>query len=248
AADSRALAGALTAAGDRAARGPDRRADDRTDRAVLHDFHRLVLRAGLTRRVLVACCDRALARRRRYARDARGRGLGHLRLRLLLLRGAVTARPVRDDQTRHEGSHHHHRHGDRRQFPWIHRMLPLRPYASALPRVDAASPDCVPLPARAALPRPGTTRAPSGDPASPPWRRRTVEESLRREMPRPCSASRAMRAVRTRPGGGRSGHLRTRLRGQRKSSTRARPPGLFTRVVNRRLIGHRRPSITPIWV
>src|SRR6266403_1552856 len=47
-------------------------------------------------------------------------------------------------------------------------MLPLCPYASALPRVDAASLECVPLPARAALPRPGTTRAPSGDPASPP--------------------------------------------------------------------------------
>src|SRR5438105_4135068 len=27
------------------------------------------------------------------------------------------------------------------------------------------------------------------------------------------------------PGGGRSGHLRTRLRGRRNSSTRARPPG-----------------------
>src|SRR5438105_6312774 len=122
AADGRALAGALTASGDRAARGPNRRADDRADRAVLHDFHRLVLRAGLARRVLVARRDRALARRRRHARGARGRGLRHLLRRLLLLRGAVTGRPVRDDQARHEGSRHHHPHGDRRQFPWIHRL------------------------------------------------------------------------------------------------------------------------------
>src|SRR5881296_3686665 len=135
--DGRALAGALAAAGDRAARGTDRRADNRPDRAVLDDFHRLVLRAGLARRVLVARVDRALARRGGSARHPRGGRLLHLLLRLLLLRGTVTAGPVRDDQAGHEGGGDHHRHADRRHFPWIHSSVPPRP--GGLPEVTAAA-------------------------------------------------------------------------------------------------------------
>src|SRR2546426_191847 len=98
--DGRALAGALAAAGDRATRGTDRGADDRPDRAVLDDFHRLVLRAGLARRVLVARVDRALARRGGRARHARGgRPLPRL-LRLFLLGGAGPPRPIRDGPAR----------------------------------------------------------------------------------------------------------------------------------------------------
>src|SRR2546426_7071853 len=118
--DGRALAGALAAAGDRAARGTDRGADDRPDRAVLDDFHRLVLRAGLARRVLVARVDRALARRGGRARHPRGGRLLHRLLRLLLLGGAVTAGPIRDDQAGHESGGGHPPHPHRRALPWDH--------------------------------------------------------------------------------------------------------------------------------
>src|SRR3989441_10529747 len=91
--DGRALAGALAAAGDRAARGTDRGADDRPDRAVLDDFHRLVLRAGLARRVLVARVDRALARRGGRARPPRGGGPPPPPLRPFLPGGAGPPRP-----------------------------------------------------------------------------------------------------------------------------------------------------------
>src|SRR5436309_8050848 len=68
----RAAAGADDATDDRALACPLAAAGDRAARAVLDDFHRLVLRAGLARRVLVARVDRALARHGGSARHTRG--------------------------------------------------------------------------------------------------------------------------------------------------------------------------------
>src|SRR5262245_58235542 len=131
AADGRALARPLTAAGDRATGRAHRRADDRADRAVLHDLHRLVLRARLARRVLVAGIDGALSGDGRRARRASRRLLRRLLLRslglrigkrsLLLLRRAVATSPIGDDQARHQRGDDHHGHTNRGQLPGIHR-------------------------------------------------------------------------------------------------------------------------------
>src|SRR5439155_7297830 len=71
AADRRALAGPLAAAGHRAARGSDRGTDDRTDRGVLHHLGRLVLLADLPGGVPVTRVDDVLRRPRRSLRHPR---------------------------------------------------------------------------------------------------------------------------------------------------------------------------------
>src|SRR5207248_9624070 len=114
--DPSALAGALAASRDGAARRADRGAHDRADGRVLHRLRRLVTLAHLGRRVTVAGVDhvlrgdggaRAHGRRRGHGRRLGGRAERARRILGRLGRLPLASGPVRDDDARYERRRQH---------------------------------------------------------------------------------------------------------------------------------------------